>query len=206
MKTESVGNVTGPAAVQPKNKQETAIKQSETEKARRPEAAKSETETSKQKFNVSILQASMDVSISAGNNSMGLLFKSAIEHINQALAPELGDNAIQNAASSGMDFSPQATADRIVSASTAFFGQYVQNHPEKDQQTALNDFIKLIGGGVDKGFADARQVLDGLKVLQGDIASNIDKTYELIQSGFKSFVDNYPGTDKANAVPAKSAD
>lgn len=204
MKTESVGNVTSTAAVQTKNKQE-SVKQSEAEKARQPEAAKSSVEASKQKLNVSILQASMEVSISSGNNSMSLLFKSAIENINQVLAPELGNNAIQNAASSGMDFSPQATADRIVSASTAFFGQYAKNHPEKDQQTALNDFIKLIGGGVDKGFADARQVLDGLKVLQGDIASNIDKTYELIQSGFKSFVDNYPSADKANAAPAKSA-
>ena len=201
MKTEPVGNVTGIAAVQSKNKQE-SVKQSEVEKSRRPEVAKSGIEASRQTLNVSILQASMDVSISTGNNSMGLLFKSAIEHINQALAPELGDNAIQKAADSGMDFSPQATADRIVSASTAFFSQYAANHPEKDQQTALNDFIKLIGGGVDKGFADARKVLDGLKVLQGDIASNIDKTYELIQSGFKSFVDNYPGNDKANTTSA----
>ena len=203
MKTESVGNVTSTVAAQAKNKQE-PVKQSDAEKARQPEAAKSGIEASRQKLNVSILQASMEVSISSGNNSMSLLFKSAIENINQVLAPELGDNAIQAAADSGLDFSPQATADRIVSASTAFFSQYVKNHPEKNQQAALNDFIKLIGGGVDKGFAEARQILDGLKVLEGDIASNIDKTYELIQSGFKSFVDNYPSADKANAATAKS--
>lgn len=201
MKTESVGNVTSTAAVQPKNKQDTSVSEArQTQKQAEP--AKS---GAKQTLNVSILKASMEVSISAGNNSMGLLFKSAIENINKVLAPELGNNAIQAAADSGQDFGPQATADRIVSASTAFFGKYAENHPEKDLQTALDDFIKLIGGGVDKGFADARQVLDGLKVLQGDIASNIDKTYQLIQSGFKSFVDNYPNPDKAAAAPTKPA-
>lgn len=204
MKTESVGNVTSTATVQPKNKQDGSVSEA-GQAQKQAESAKSGVGAAKQTLNVSILKASMEVSISSGNNSMGLLFKSAIENINKVLAPELGNNAIQNAAGSGMDFSPQATADRIVSASTAFFGKYAENHPEKDLKTALNDFIKLIGGGVDKGFADARQVLDGLKVLQGDIASNIDKTYQLIQSGFKSFVDNYPNPDKATAAPAKPA-
>lgn len=204
MKTESVGNVVSTAAAQPKSKQDASVSEAgQTQKQAEP--AKSGVGAAKQTLNVSILKTSMEVSISSGNNSMGLLFKSAIENINKVLAPELGNNAIQAAADSSMDFSPQATADRIVSASTAFFGKYAANHPEKDLKTALDDFIKLIGGGVDKGFADARQVLDGLKVLQGDIASNIDKTYQLIQSGFKSFVDNYPNPDKATAAPAKPA-
>jgi len=140
---------------------------------------------------MSIIQVSAEVSLSAGNHSMNLLFRSAIEHLNEVLAPEFGDNAIQATSESGMDFSSQATADRIVSMSTAFFGRYAENHPEKDLETALNDFIKLIGGGIDKGFAEARHILDGLKVLEGDIASNIDKTYELVQAGLKAFVENY---------------
>ena len=197
MKTEPVGNVTSTAAVHPKNKQDAV--EPRPAKAEDARTAKSGIDASKQAFNASILKASMEVSLSAGNNSMSLLFKTAIENLNQVLAPELGDNAIQAAADSGMDFGPQATADRIVSMSTAFFGKYAENHPEKDQQTALNDFTKLIGGGIDKGFAEARQILDGLKVLEGDIASNIDKTYELVQSGIKSFVESY----LAGTAPAK---
>jgi len=196
MKTESVGQGVNSVAMHPKGKQE-AIE--------RRESVKSGADASKQAFNASILQASMEVSLSAGNHSMSLLYKTAIENLNQVLAPEFGDNAIQAASGSGMDFSPQATADRIVSMSTAFFGKYAENHPDKDLETALNDFAKLIGGGIDKGFAEARQILDGLKVLEGDIASNIDKTYELVQSGLKSFVENYPRPDKTDEVPAKSA-
>ena len=197
MKTEPVGNVTSTAAVHPKNKQDAV--EPRPAKAEDARAAKSGIDASKQAFNASILKASMEVSLSAGNNSMSLLFKTAIENLNQVLAPELGDNAIQAAADSGMDFSPQATADRIVSMSTAFFGKYAENHPEKDMETALNDFTKLISGGIEKGFAEARQILDGLKVLEGDIASNIDKTYELVQSGIKSFVESY----LAGTAPAK---
>ncbi|MBI5437453.1 MAG: DUF5610 domain-containing protein [Nitrosomonadales bacterium] len=188
MKTEAVGHVASTAAVHSKNKQESVGRRASGTKDTQKQAgpAKSGVDAARQTLNVSILKASMEVSLSAGNNSMSLLFKTAIENLNQVLAPELGDNAIQAAADSGMDFSPQATADRIVSMSTAFFGKYAENHPEKDQQTALNDFAKLIGGGIEKGFSEARQILDGLKVLEGDIASNIDKTYEFVQSGLKS--------------------
>ncbi|MBI3222369.1 MAG: DUF5610 domain-containing protein [Nitrosomonadales bacterium] len=168
-------------------------------------SAKSAIDVSRQTLNKSILETSMDVSISVGNDSMRLLLKAAVEHLNQVLAPDFGNNAIQKASESGVDYSPQATADRIVSMSTAFFGKYLEKYPEKDIETALKDFTKLIGGGIDQGFAEARQILDGLRVLQGDIASNIDKTYELVQAGLKSFVDNYPRPDKPAAISAKSA-
>lgn len=168
-----------------------------------PKDDSSSVATSRQTLNKAILTASMQVSLSAGDNSMTLLYKSAIDHINKVLAPELGDNAIQEAYKSGLDVSPQATADRIVSMSTAFFGKYAQSNPGKDLETALKDFTALIGGGIDQGFSEARTVLDGLKVLQGDIASNIDKTYELVQTGLKAFADNYPRPDKAAPVAAK---
>lgn len=198
MKIESVNQEISTPAKPLKNKQET-VGQHAAEAGRAPkqvETAKSGVNASKQALNKSILDTSMSVSLSAGNNSLSLLLKAAIEHLNTALAPEFGDNAIQNAYDSGVDVSPQATADRIVSMSTAFFGKYFEQHPEKDLETALNDFTKIIGDGINQGFAEARKILDGLGVLQGDIASNIDKTYELVQSGLKSFVDNYPRPDK----------
>lgn len=196
MKAESVGQRIDVASPHSKDKKEAVA---------RPESFKSGVEASRQSLNMSIIQASAEVSLKAGNDSMNLLFRSAIEHLNVALAPEFGDNAIQAASASGMDFGPQATADRIVSMSTAFFGRYAESHPEKDLNTALTDFVKLIGGGIDKGFAEARQILDGLKVLEGDIASNVDKTYELVQAGLKAFVENYSRPVQANEVPESPA-
>lgn len=156
--------------------------------------------TAKEQLNQSILQASLDVNLSAGNEPMALLFKTALEGINKALEGQLGPDAIQNSYSAGIDVSPQATADRIVQMSTAFFGQYQSNHPELSTEDALNSFTKVIGGGIDNGFKEARDILSGLNVLkEGNIASNIDATYDLVQKGLKAFVENYPKPETATA-------
>ena len=157
--------------------------------------------TAKKQLNQSILQASMEVSLSAGNNPMALLFKTALEGVNKALAGELGPDAIQKSYASGLDISPQATADRIVQLSTAFFDRYQANHPEQSTEDALHSFTTLIGGGIDKGFKEARDILEGLNVLkEGNIGSNIDATYELVQKGLNAFVENYkkPATSESD--------
>ena len=59
----------------------------------------------KQQYNASILQANLNASVNAGNESMALLYKTAVEGINDVLKAELGDNAIQNAYDSGLDIS-----------------------------------------------------------------------------------------------------
>jgi hypothetical protein len=145
----------------------------------------------KQQHNASILQANMNFSVSAGNESLALLYKTAIEGINDVLQAEFGDNAIQNAYDSGLDISPEATADRIVSMSTAFFSIYREQNSEMSDEEAAQAFAEIIGGGIDTGFAEAREVLDGLDVLEGDIASNIDTTYDLVQNGLLAFVNSY---------------
>lgn len=148
--------------------------------------------TAKEQLNQSILQASMDVNLSAGNEPMALLFKTALEGVNKALEGQLGPNAIQNSYAAGLDVSPQATADRIVQMSTAFFDKYQENHPELSIDDALNSFTKLIGSGIDTGFKEARDVLSGLNVLnEGDIGTNIDATYDLVQKGLAAFIENY---------------
>lgn len=58
---------------------------------------------------------------------------------------------------------------------------------------AAKKFSKIIGGGIDKGFVEARKILDGLQVLENDIASNINLTYDLVQDGLQTFIDKYAG-------------
>jgi hypothetical protein len=72
----------------------------------------------KHQLNISILQAFVRVSISAGDQPQALLFQSAIDHINSLLALELGPNAIQDAATS-QDNSAEATAGRILIRSSS---------------------------------------------------------------------------------------
>lgn len=142
----------------------------------------------KQQLNQSILQASLEVSLTSQNDPLALVYKSAIESINDALKPQLGDNAIQNAAS--QDNSPEATAGRIVSFVKNAYAMYSQVNPMNPDGSTVDKFMGLIQAGVDKGFEEARGILDSLHVLSGDIAGNIDKTYDLVKQGLADFINS----------------
>lgn len=139
----------------------------------------------KAQLNASIVEASLTVSLNSSNNPMSVVFKTALTGINEALKADFGEDAIQNASS--QDNSPEATASRIVSLSTAFYDAYKQQHPGEDDETTLNNFMNTIQKGVEQGFKEARGILEGFKVLNGNVATNIDKTYDLIQKGFADF-------------------
>ena len=146
-------------------------------------------------LNVGILQASMAVSIRAGDESQALLFRTAIEGINEALAPTLGPDAIQNAM--GQDNSAEATAGRIVSMSTAFFDAYAARRPEDDPETVLRDFMDVIRGGFEKGFGEARDILSGLGVFTGAVEADVTKMRELVLRGYERFMlERLPTSDQ----------
>jgi len=149
----------------------------------------------KHQLNSAILQANVEASVSAGNEPLALLYKTAIEGINDVLKADFGENAIQATYDSELDVSPEATADRIVSMSTTFFSQYQEQNPNMSNEDAAKSFAEIISGGIDQGFKEAREILTGLNVLEGDIASNIDTTYDLVQEGLKFFVDSYINID-----------
>jgi len=147
--------------------------------------------TAKNRHNAAILQSAVDVNINAENDALSLVLKTALEGINEALQDSLGVDAIQTVYDSGLDVSPAATTDRIVSLSTVFFGLYLEQHPEMVEDEALAAFTAVIRDGIDTGFAEAREILNGLNVLEGSIADNIDLTYDLVQEGLKSFVESH---------------
>ncbi len=136
-------------------------------------------------LNASIIKSSIEVSINSQNEPLALLLKSAITGINDILKPEFGENAIQNAVS--QDNTPEGTAGRIVSLSTGFFEAFKQHHAGEDEADVLKKFMATIRGGFEQGYNEARDILQGMSVLSGDIASNINKTYELVQKGYADF-------------------
>lgn len=135
--------------------------------------------------NAAIVQASADVAISSGNDSLALLYKTAIDSINENLKAEFGDNALQAAMS--QDNTPDGTAGRIVSLSTGFFEAFKAQHAGEDEAEVLKNFMATIRSGFERGFQEASDILQSLSVLNGDIASNIDKTYELVLQGYADF-------------------
>jgi hypothetical protein len=143
-------------------------------------------EEARTQLNASIVTASFDVAISSGNEPLALLFKSAINSINEVLKPELGDNAIQNAATS-QDNSAEGTAGRIVSISTGFYEAFKQQHTGEDEADVLSKFMATISSGFEQGYKEATDILQGLGVFSGDIKSGIEKTYELVHQGYADF-------------------
>jgi hypothetical protein len=72
----------------------------------------------------------------------------------------------------------------------------------------LQGLLEQARSGVEKGFAEARKILDGMGVLQGKVASDIDDTYQKIQDGFsaldKRFNPSTPASTGNVAVAAYS--
>lgn len=164
----------------------TANQQSQQSQQGKEVSVASKTATARQQLNVQILEASATVSISAGNDSQALVFRSAIGRINERLAPELGENAIQNAAS--QDNSAEATADRILKLSTGFYDAYAAQHANEDPEQVARNFVGLIRGGFEKGFGEAKEVLQGLNVFGGDVESGVMQTYDLVNKGYDDFL------------------
>ena len=157
--------------------------------------AASVAEQQKVSLNTSILK-STEVSLSANDNPLALTLRAIIDELNTALEPELGANAIDAAAESGLDVSPEATAERIVNLSTAFFSAFQDSNPDESGDEVLTHFLDVIRSGIDQGFAEARNVLEGLAVLEGTVASNIDLTYELVQEKLDTFQQNINDTQE----------
>ncbi|WP_350431650.1 DUF5610 domain-containing protein [Shewanella sp. H8] len=155
---------------------------------------------SRQMMNNTILAAQEEVSIAAGDKSMALLYRAAIEAINEELAPTLGEDSVQKSIDSGVDYSPEATADRILSFATKFFSVHQQQNSSMGLDEQVDSFVVKIGDAIGQGFKEASDILSGLKVLEGDIATNIDKTYELIQQGLAQFKQDNSSKDESQSV------
>lgn len=78
------------------------------------------------------------------------------------------------------EFSPDKVAERVL----GFIGQRLSSEaaagasPER-----LAQLQEQARAGVEQGFAEARDILDGLGLLQGQVAADIDDTYQRIQDG-----------------------
>lgn len=144
-----------------------------------------------------IVEASL-ATLGSGQEPQALVLRAAIDRINELLAPELGEDAIQQARPE--DFTPEATAARIVSLSTGFFEAWQRQHPELEGDAALERFMDTIRGGFEKGFRDAERILQGLGVLGGDIAAGVERTRELVLKGYDDFVAGYGKSAEAAAT------
>ncbi|MGZ9897367.1 DUF5610 domain-containing protein [Shewanella gaetbuli] len=149
-------------------------------------------QVTKRLMNGQILAAQEKVMLSAGNESMALLFRSAIDAIDAELDVALGENTPQkegpfSTSFAGIDYSPSSTASRIVTAATGYFALHQQQQPDLTYDEQLTGFMEKISAAIDVGFGQAKDILSGLNVLNKQIAAGIEETYALIQTGLDKF-------------------
>lgn len=152
---------------------------------------KSATQAAKDMTNATLMTAMEEVSLSAGQESLALLYRAAVEAIDEHLAPYLGENSTQKGLDQGIDYSPEATADRIVSFGTQFFGMYQQQNSNLSFDEQLDGFMTVIGDAIEQGIGEAKDILEGLQVFNGDIKTNANKTHELVLEGLQEFRDSF---------------
>ena len=156
-------------------------------------------EANKRQLNQTILDNQLSLSLTSDNKAMNLLYRAISDAVEkrmaaQAPAAQNQDDSTEVTAETGLnktytneDTSPQATAERIVGFATNFYQAFRQQNPQLDDEDGLERFMQEIGKGIDQGFADARDILTGLKKLEGKVATDIDETYSLIQQGLQDF-------------------
>ena len=133
------------------------------------------------------VQAKVDarISIQARNNPTELILQSAMEKINEMFTPYLGGGAIQRAAESGQNMSPEATAERIISFATQLIGRTegAQADLSAAEQSSREQLFNNVQVGIERGFAQARDILESMQALNGNVKESVDSTYGRVQEG-----------------------
>ena len=118
-----------------------------------------------------------------------VLQDSTEDKLNAAFATAGMDTTVDSLLQSGMDFSPGATAKRIVDFSLSFFGAFQQNNADLDGAAEISGFAELIKGAIEEGFASAKDLLAGLGEISPAVQAEIDETFDLTMQGIDSFVE-----------------
>jgi len=109
--------------------------------------------------------------------SQKLLNKQIMAALNQALAKD-GAPPIQSLKAD--DFTPDKVADRVLKFVKNAIDLQKVNGGDTEQ---LESLYAQAREGVEKGFGEAKDILEGMRLFEGDIKDNANQTYDLIMKG-----------------------
>lgn len=105
----------------------------------------------------------------------------------------IDEEQLQAVLSGAVDTSPEATSKRIVDFATSFFSAFQINHAKEEGGAQIDGFSELIKNAVKEGFAQARDVLEGISRISTDLSDDIDKTFGLVMEGIDRFTEDQRG-------------
>ncbi|MCP4644902.1 MAG: hypothetical protein GY851_30960 [bacterium] len=123
--------------------------------------------------------------------AMGVVVERAMDRIRSVVDQAKAELGL--APDAELDTSPEATANRIADFAVGFFQAW---RDQSDERLALPDeqarqqFADFIGGAINQGIGEARDILGALNALGDDVTAQIDSTGDLIQARLDDFVIN----------------
>lgn len=97
----------------------------------------------------------------------------------------------------GNDFTPEKVAERVLGLIERRLHGEAAAGADPDR---LQSLLSQARDGVEKGFAEARSILDGLGALHGQVAADIDDTYRRIQDGLDDLQQRFDPAAAPSAV------
>lgn len=121
------------------------------------------------------------------NKSLNIEAQKIVEKLNELLKDRL-PSGIQELTPE--EVTPEATADRIVQQVTSLFEAYAKQNSNLNKEEQLSNFITAVKKGVQQGYDEAFEILEGLGAFQFDgIKAGVEKTKILIEQKLVAFED-----------------
>ena len=124
----------------------------------------------------------------SNDQAMNMVLERAMEKLRAVVGDARAELGIPEGAV--LDTSPEATAQRIADFALGFFGKYAENNGLQDDEEGRKQFADFIGGAIDQGISEARDILFALNALNDDVTGQIDQTSELVHQRLDDFVAN----------------
>lgn len=81
----------------------------------------------------------------------------------------LGRNGISITDAAGLDWSAEATSDRIVVGTTSLLATFARKHPDLQGQELLDAFERTIRRGIDTGYGHALSILEAVSTFSPEV-------------------------------------
>ena len=119
------------------------------------------------------------------NRALGLTADEIVAKLNEQLKGVLPNGL---ASVKPEDATPEATADRIVKAITGLFDVFSKSQSGDDDGKKLEEFMKQARAGVEQGYSEAYELLQGLGAFQFEgVEDGVKQTKALIEKKLAEF-------------------
>lgn len=122
------------------------------------------------------------------NQAMNVVLERAMDKLRSVVSD--ARQALGMADNAQIDTSPEATASRIADFALGMFDKWRGQHTGLSDDDARQQFADYIGNAIQDGIEEARGILTSLNALNGEVDTNINKTWENVQQRLKDFVSN----------------